>query len=180
MILTVRRAGEDDLDGMIALRTQAEEWLRSNGIAQWTSDYFDYARQVMTSSVEAGTAWIVEDQGEIVGTASLSDTADMDFWSPNDLPNTALYLGKMIVTRSRHRSAIGSSIMNWASARALRHGKQWLRIDVRRDNRKLHEYYLRHGFVHVRTVRPCDRRTESGWLAQRPAGLMTPNATVLS
>jgi GNAT superfamily N-acetyltransferase len=167
---TIRRAELADLPAMIALRTEAEQWLRQQGITQWTSDYFDYARNVMTASVEAGIAWVVEHDDEVVATASLSPDADMDFWTIADVPDSALYLGKMIVARQYAGRGFGDGILDWASNRARILGRNWLRIDVRRDNARLQAYYLNRGFVHVRTVRPALRRTESGWLAQRPAG----------
>jgi GNAT superfamily N-acetyltransferase len=158
---------------MIALRTEAEQWLRDRGIAQWTSDYFDYARTVMAASVEAHVAWIVEADGEVLGTASLSPKADMDFWTMADEPESALYLGKVIVSRSHAGRGLGGSILDWASFKAASLGRPWVRIDVRRDNTDLQAYYLKQGFQHVRTVRPERRRTESGWLAQRCAELRT-------
>ncbi|GGM22386.1 GNAT family N-acetyltransferase [Dactylosporangium sucinum] len=155
---------------MISLRTEAEQWLRDRDVTQWTSDYFDYARTVMTASVVAGIAWVVEAGDEVVATAALSPQADMDFWDIEDDPDSALYLGKMIVSRAHAGRGLGSSILDWASHRAHRLDKRWVRIDVRRDNDRLHAYYLKLGFQHVRTVKPEHRRTESGWLAQRPAG----------
>lgn len=169
----VRPARDEDLAAMIAMRTEAEQWLRARGVTQWTNDYFDYARDVMASSVEAGTAWVIEHAGEVVATASLSPNADMDFWSAEDNPDHALYLGKMIVSRKTGGHGIGGSILDWACRRASRLGRDWVRIDVRRDNVELHNYYLARQFRHVRTVRPAHRRTESGWLAQRPAGVET-------
>lgn len=180
MTYTVRPATSDDLSAMIALRTEAEQWLRDQGITQWTTDYFDYARGVMMASVTEGTAWIVELAGEPIATASVSPNADMDFWSPDDDPNSALYLGKMIVARRHAGRDLGSSILNWAGSRATQVGRKWLRIDVRRDNDRLHAYYLQRGFQHVRTVRPINRRTESGWLAQRPANRHTGDGPPLA
>ena len=164
---------------MISLRTEAEQWLREQDVAQWTSDYFDYARSVMTASVDAGVAWVVEAGDEVVATASLSPKADMDFWDDADEPESALYLAKMIVTRAHAGRGLGSSILDWSSRRAHSLDKRWVRIDVRRDNVRLHAYYLRHGFQHVRTVKPEHRRTESGWLAQRRAELQTTDGPAL-
>jgi len=172
VIYTVRLAEDDDLPSLIALRTEAEAWLRAKGIQQWTDDYFDYARDVLADSVRRGAAWVVESDGQVVATVTLNGP-DMDFWSPEDVTEPALYLGKMIVARSQAGRDLGGTIMNWASLEAASHGQRWLRIDVRRDNTALHHYYLARGFEHIRTVRPAQRRTESGWLAQRRAGTLT-------
>ena len=173
MNLCARRARDDaDLDAMIALRTEAEGWLRAAGVRQWTDDYSDYARGVLSSAVEAGAAWVIEDDGQVVATVSLNG-ADFDFWDPEDDPDSALYLGKMIVARTHAGRGVGDAIMNWASERAADMGKVWIRLDCRRDNERLHAYYLARGWQYVRTVYPPRRRTESGALFQRPAGSHT-------
>jgi hypothetical protein len=46
-------------------------------------------------------------------------------------------------------------------------GARWIRLDAWKDNRALHDYYLRSGFQHVRTVNFSHRG--SGALFQRPS-----------
>ncbi len=174
----VRPAGAGDVAAVLGLRVEAEEWLRARGIAQWTPDYDDYARQVLRAAVDAGTAWVVDDLG-VVATVSLNGP-DLDFWDPVDGPDTGLYLGKMIVARSHAGRDIGAALMNWASLRAAAAGKVWLRLDCRRDNTRLHSYYEERGFTHVRTVVPAGRRTMSGALFQRPAGAVMPAKSVVA
>jgi GNAT superfamily N-acetyltransferase len=171
---TVRQSqGAGDLAAMVSLRTQAEVWLREQGIRQWTPDYDAYARDVLAATVAAGTAWVVDDAaGNIIATIH-ADGPDLDFWTADDEPDQALYVGKMIVSRSHTGQDLGGALLDWASRRAQRLGHRWLRLDCRRDNERLHEYYRLHGFTHVRTVVPQQRRTESGALFQRPAGTVT-------
>lgn len=169
----IRPAQLDDLDAMLDLRVEAERWLRKQGIQQWTPDYDDYARRVLADFVEAGMAWVIDDDAQVIATVSINEP-DPDFWGWSDDQDEALYLSKMIVSRQYAGHDLGGAILNWASQRARADGLRWLRIDVRRDNSALHRYYLAHGFEYVRTYHAPGRRTESGWLAQRPAGLSTP------
>lgn len=177
----IRRARPDDLAAVLALRREAERWLADRRIVQWTPDYGEYAVGVLTAWVESGTAWVVEDDGQVVATVSAMRLPDLDFWGWLDAMDRidALYLGKMIVARSYAGRGLGDAIMNWASQRAVEAGLSWLRIDVRRDNTRLHRYYEQRGFSHVRTWYRRGRRTKSGWLAQRPAGLRTDTAAVV-
>jgi GNAT superfamily N-acetyltransferase len=164
-----RPATADDLDAVIALRTEAEDWLRAAGIEQWTADYHDMARDVLRTAVERGVAWVVVDGGTVVATVTLNGP-DLDFWQPADAPDTGLYLSKMIVARGHAGRGLGAAILNWAAGRAGWAGKEWLRLECRRDNLLLHAYYQAHGFAHLRTVKPPHRRTQSGALFQRAAG----------
>lgn len=178
MTYTIRRAGPDDLGALLALRKEAEQWLAANNIRQWTADYDDYARGVLADFVDAGAAWVVTDNGDIVATVSINGP-DPDFWGWAEDQADAVYLSKMIVRRDHAGRGLGDAIMNWASAYAVKSGMKWVRIDVRRDNVRLHRYYLARGFSHVRVYHAPGRRTESGWLAQRPAGTATPTPIVL-
>ncbi len=179
----IRPAIKADLGHLVALREDAERWLRSEGIRQWTSDYADYARSALQRAITDAAAWVVVDAEErVVATASLSTTADPDFWGwlGADEQRDALYVGKMIVGLRVRGVGLGDAILNWASTRALDEGRHWLRLDVRRDNTALQGYYLDRGFTHVRVWHEPSRRTESGWLAQRPAGLVLPAPAVLT
>jgi ribosomal protein S18 acetylase RimI-like enzyme len=175
----VRRACGDDIDLIVKLREEAEQWLAARGITQWTADYHDYARSVLKEFVDNGSAWVIEDHGEVVATLSIYDEPDADFWGWADDAHDALYLSKLIVSRSHAGRGLADAALNWASVRAHDAGKRWLRIDVRRDNTALHSYYMARGFEHVRTWHAPQRRTESGWLAQRAAGTVLPSTVAL-
>lgn len=182
MTYSIRPADAADLGAVLALRKEAERWLAEHNIRQWTPDYDDYAQAALAEFVASGAAWVVEDSDrQVIATLSLNGP-DPDFWGwaePVDQAN-AVYLGKMIVARSHSGKGIGDALLNWASRRAADVGKKWVRIDVRRDNNRLHRYYLDRGFEHVRTYHSPGRETESGWLAQRPAGTVTATPVDLS
>lgn len=82
---SIRTAGEDDVDAVLALRRHAEDWLRAAGIEQWTRSA--YGARVIKGWIGAGSTFVVEDAaGEIIGTLSL-DAADPDFWTPRKRDN---------------------------------------------------------------------------------------------
>ncbi len=168
----IRKAGgEHDIATLLDLRVEAESWLREAGIAQWTEDYADYAQRVLQGSVMERVAWIIDTfDGVPAGTVTLNGP-DRDFWTPDDNPDDALYVMKMIVRREHSGQGLGDAILNWAGHQAKLAGRTWLRLDCRRDNQALHRYYLHRGFEHVRTVWPPPRRTESGALFQRRSGI---------
>lgn len=178
----IRRACDQDLDAVLGLRREAEQWLAAKEIVQWTPDYDEYAVGVLTRWIASGAAWVVEDGGDIVATASLNAEPDLDFWgwAESEFLADGLYLGKMIVRRDHAGLQLGDAIMDWAGSRALAAGRHQLRLDCRRDNDLLHRYYLDRGFRWLRTVVPVPPRvTESGWLAQRGARVTTrPRNTV--
>lgn len=163
----LRPARAEDVPALMALRTEAEEWLSSKGTDQW-SDPETGAKAITKwrASIDEGRAWVVtEESGKVLGTVSRGPI-DRDFWTDEDHPETAFYLYKLIVAREAAGRHLGARLIDWASSLAAVEGRDWVRIDTWRTNERLHSYYERLGFQHVRTETPSHRR--SGWLAQRP------------
>ncbi|MFJ9580768.1 GNAT family N-acetyltransferase [Streptomyces sp. NPDC101191] len=167
---TIRRATEADAGALMELRLEAEDWLAANGIDQWRSPGFrDRALDKWKADIAAGRTYVVEDDVErVVGTVTLAQP-DTDFWTEEDDLDSAVYVAKLISTRSPASDRLGGRIIDWVGAVAQRQGRAWVRLDCDRANTRLQEYYLREGFTHVRTESPEHRL--SGWMAQRPAGI---------
>lgn len=166
----IRRATLDQLPDVMELRHDAERWLASQGIHQWTPEWADRAYAKIRKNVEDGQTWVAYEGDKPVATISLGGP-DLDFWSESDDLASGLHFYKLIVARSHAGTGLAEAMIDWASRRAAAEGKQWLRLDCWRDNQALQDYYRRIGFQHVRTeVR--DWR-ESGALFQRAAGTTT-------
>ncbi|MGW4552467.1 GNAT family N-acetyltransferase [Streptomyces sp. NPDC004365] len=168
----LRPAAAEDVPALLALRTEAEGWLRAKGTDQWSDpETGERAISKWRESIDEGRAWVaVGERDEVLATVSRGPV-DRDFWTDADRPETALYLYKLIVARDASGRQLGTRVIDWMSRLAALEGRTWVRIDTWRTNSGLHAYYERLGFRHVRTEEPPHRR--SGWLAQRPAGELT-------
>lgn len=170
-MIRIRPAGPHDIDGLMALRTEAEQWLHAAGTDQWSDpETGGQAIARWRQSIHNGQTWaVLDDDQALIGTVSRGP-ADRDFWTDADRPENALYLYKLIISRGAPRQSLGSLVIDWLSRIAALEGREWVRIDCWRTNWRLHKYYEDLGFTHVRTEAPAHRR--SGWLAQRPAGMV--------
>lgn len=167
----IRPATNADTATVLDLRREAEHWLATHGVDQWTADYAGAVYPRWIAGVQQGISWVITTpDGHPVGHVALSPDSDPDFWLLQDSPDTGLYLGRLIVARAYAGHHLGDAILDWASRQAAQHDRRWLRLECRRDNTALQHYYLARGFEHVRTRKPPHRRTESGALFQRPAG----------
>ncbi|MFI1441409.1 GNAT family N-acetyltransferase [Streptomyces fructofermentans] len=167
----LRPASAADVPALLALRTEAEGWLRSKGTDQWSDpETGERAIAKWRASIDEGRAWVVVGEvGEVLATVSRGPV-DRDFWTDADRPESALYLYKLIVSRQASGRQLGARVVDWMSRLAALEGRSWVRIDTWRTNSGLHAFYERLGFEHVRTEKPAHRR--SGWLGQRPAGAL--------
>ncbi|MGW3102785.1 N-acetyltransferase family protein [Streptomyces sp. NPDC001100] len=168
----LRPAAAEDVPALLALREEAEGWLRTKGTDQWSDpETGERAIAKWRASIDEGRAWVVVgEQGRVLATVSRGPV-DRDFWRDADRPESGLYLYKLMVAREASGRHLGTRVIDWMSRLAALEGRSWVRIDTWRTNTGLHAYYERLGFTHVRTEAPGHRR--SGWLAQRPAGEVT-------
>ncbi|MFE2421681.1 GNAT family N-acetyltransferase [Streptomyces hokutonensis] len=165
----LRPASAEDVPALMALRAEAEGWLRTKGTDQWSDpETGERAISKWHTNIDEGRAWVVVGEREQVLATVSRGAVDRDFWTDADHPETALYLYKLIVSREASGRHLGTRVVDWMSRLAALEGRTWVRIDTWRTNTGLHAYYERLGFRHVRTEAPSHRR--SGWLAQRPAG----------
>ncbi len=148
--LTIRSARPGDLEAVAELLSSAGKWLASRGIDQWRHPFPDRGR--MTASIERGECFLAGLDQRIVGTITVDGLADPEFWRPEDLPDSALYVHRMAVARIVAGQGVGALLLAWAGQRAAEMGKPWLRLDAWKNNSPLHRYYLARGFSLVRVV----------------------------
>jgi GNAT superfamily N-acetyltransferase len=169
--LLIRPAAVLDLPAVVALLTEASAWLAARGSDQWQ---YPPRTDRIAAGIEAGTVWMAIQGQRTVGTITVDDYADPEFWLPADNPADALYAHRIAITRTVAGQRVGVALLNWASLRAEAAGRTWIRLDAWATNNRLQRYYLALGWTHVRTVRLPHRG--SGALFQRRAGTTTPGA----
>lgn len=175
--LTIRKAEPADLDTVEDLRAEATAWLASKGLDQWqrTNARFP-TRARAADAIARGACYLAYDaDGELVGTITVDEDADPEFWTPAERAESALYVHRMIVRRAAAGAGLGALLLDWAGHEAARAGHKWLRLDAWKTNKPLHRYYVRQGFEHLRTVELPHRG--SGALFQRRTAVADPGAT---
>jgi GNAT superfamily N-acetyltransferase len=151
----IRRAVDDDLETVMWLLDQRISWLHARGSDQWnTGRSF---RNRMVNNIVRGETWLVIDDERGIGTFSISADGDPDFWRPDELAESALYLGKMASDVARSGEGLGRLMVGWTRDWAARSGYALVRWDVWRTNPSLQDYYRSLGARHIRTVDVADR-----------------------
>ncbi|MDR7278954.1 GNAT family N-acetyltransferase [Catenuloplanes atrovinosus] len=159
--MIIARAGLSDIDTIMSWRRERTAWLAARGEDQWS---VPLPRRAVAATVSAGQTWMVWDGHTPAATITLAAATDAEglwkpahdapdpLWYPEDDPADALYAAKMMVPRDRSGSGLGQELLDWAGGRAFAAGLTWLRLDAWTSNTRLHDYYRRQGFQHVRTV----------------------------
>jgi GNAT superfamily N-acetyltransferase len=157
MTYVLRRATKRDQDRIVALVFEASTWLRGRGSDQWQGP-IEPRRRRIERDIAAGTAYVVETGRLVVASITVDDFADPELWLPEDRPDDALYVHRMVVARSHAGREIGLSMLDWAGRRAVAEGKHLLRLDAWATNRDLHTYYVKRGFFKVISGRTLANR----------------------
>jgi len=155
-MLRVRLAVTSDLKFILYFIDEAADWLRAKGIDQWNSPWPNDAERDarVKRGLEGHRTWIVEDDGIPVATITCRPDANPDLWTESEQDDLAVYVSRLVVSRSYARLGVGAELLNWIGMWARKqYGARWIRIDVWTTNIALHSYYQKEGF---RFLRFCD------------------------
>jgi hypothetical protein len=161
----MHRADPTDLADVMALLNERRRWLLARGNEQWTVGRALEPR--MVEAVDRRETWLLRDKDTPIATLTVTSEGDPDFWTPAELRESALYLGKMATMVHRSGEGLGCLMISWARDWAFQSGFDLLRWDVWRTNQQLQDYYRSVGARHLRTVEAAERW--SGALFEIPA-----------
>jgi GNAT superfamily N-acetyltransferase len=146
--LTLRRATERDHDLIVGLIDEAADWLRTKNTDQWAQPWpsLEDRNHRIRRDLRAGKTWIAWDDGMPTATITADPTGSA-IWPDDLLRERAVYVCRLVVSRTHAGRRVGAELLNWAGLRARqRHGARWVRVDVWTTNRALHTYYKQQGF----------------------------------
>jgi predicted N-acetyltransferase YhbS len=181
--LKIRQARADDMHAIVRLIDGAREWLRGKGTGQWAEPWpTESARDArIARGIKRGSTWIVEANGAIAATITYRDKGNPKLWTANELSESAVYMPRLIVSRSQAGRGLGSALIDWVGLRGKEErGAKSTRIDVWSTSLPLHRYYKSQGFEHLRTF-----EFESPWeypsaaLFQKPVAAVEAASAVL-
>ena len=168
-MMTIRRAVPGDLRTVTSILHSVARWLHQQGIDQWPDGSPSLGPVRISGQIERGEFWIVSEDRDPIAVIALSRFGDIDFWSPAELAEPAVYVSKAAVLRRAAGRGIGAMLLRWAVDHTAAEGIDRVRLDVWKTNEALQDYYRRQGWRYLRTVEAEGRN--SGALFCRPAEL---------
>ena len=79
--------------------------------------------------------------GTLIATLT-ADYEDSPVWPKESKGKPAVYVCRLVVSRTHAGEGLGAAFLDWAGLRARhRHNAQWVRVDVWTTNKALHAYY---------------------------------------
>ncbi len=145
----------DDLDEIMKLVRQAQEYMKSKGLDQWQDGYPQ--REIFEDDIRHGFCHLFVDDGELCGAVTLYELKDECYekiyngkWL-TDGENTAAIHRVMVGNNSRGKG-IGRLILSFAESLAKEKGYSSLRIDTHKDNESMCALLEKCGFSYCGVV----------------------------
>jgi GNAT superfamily N-acetyltransferase len=170
--VSIRRAvDEDDVQAVAKLWIMSARWIASRGLDQWQ---YPVRVESILSDLQDRILWVVQDGDRPVGTITVDNVAEPQYWFPSDDPADALYVHRMVTDESVKGRRLGVALLDWVARSATAQNLSWVRLDAWRTNILLHKYYQSVGFDLVRVVvdpsgsGACFQRNSSVQLGEGP------------
>jgi GNAT superfamily N-acetyltransferase len=140
--MTIVNTTADDLDVLEKLFDQAIAFQRSRSTGHvWQG----MNKPLIVKEIENKLHWKVVEDGQIACFFSML-YSDPLIWDDRDL-EPSLYLHRIVTNPAFRGKGYVKGITAWANEFGKTAGKQYIRLDTGRDNRRLNEYYQQCGFV---------------------------------
>ena len=148
--LRFRKGAECDLERIMELVADAQNWFRGQGVDQWQDGY--PTREIILSDIVGGENYIVEHNGVVVATCVISFAGEPTY---NEIKgkgwlngNRYAVVHRIAVADEFRRKGIAKEILHYAEELSVGQGVADIRIDTHRDNVAMRSLLKKLGYTH--------------------------------
>ena len=153
--LRFRKGESRDLERVMELVADAQNWFRKQNIDQWQDGY--PTRELISSDIECGNNYTIEYNGVIVATAVISFAGEPTYlaikgkgWL-NDKPYAVVH--RIMVADEMRRKGIAKEILHFTEELCAERNIGNIRIDTHRDNRAMLSLLKKLGYKRCGTIK---------------------------
>ena len=153
----IRKAGQADVDYIMAMIQDACEYMRKNGIDQWRPGY--PSRETVENDVNSEAGYVIETSGAAVAYTSLffgdePTYAEIDGSWPDNFPYATSH--RTVVAKEYKGMGLVGRFFGFFEAECRKHGISELRCDTHADNRSMRRALEKNGYIECGTIRLQD------------------------
>ena len=148
--LRFRKGSKDDLECIMGMVADAQNWFRRQGVDQWQDGY--PTREIILSDIEGNINYIIECNGSNVATVVISFAGEPTYsvikgrgWL-NDKPYAVVH--RIAVLDEYRRKGIAKEILHFVEELCVENGISDIRIDTHRDNMAMRSLLKKMGYTH--------------------------------
>lgn len=144
--MDIRLAKIDDIELIMAILKERCDWLRANNINQWANNYLErYNENYFSEVMKLHKLYVVSQENKVIGVFLLKEE-DKTYWKNDD---SAYYIHHL-ATRIGY-SGVGTKIIQFIEQLARKNSKKYIRLDCKKSNNELNQYYQKQGFIYKGT-----------------------------
>ncbi|SDX31289.1 GNAT family N-acetyltransferase [Tepidimicrobium xylanilyticum] len=152
-----RKAIESDIDNIMNIIKQAQDYFKEQGIDQWQNNYPN--PEVVREDIDRGYGYVLLKKGEIVGTVAVSFDGEKTYEKIYDgqwISNFDYAVIHRLAIDSNYKGqGLASIIVKNIEKMCLRENIKSIRIDTHEDNESMQRLIQKNGFkycgiIHLR------------------------------
>ena len=148
--LRFRKGREGDLEAIMSLVADAQNWFRKQEIDQWQDGY--PTRDIISSDILGGENYIVELNGVVSATAVISFAGEPTYTEIKGKgwlnENNYAVVHRIAVADECRRKGVAKEILYFAEEKCAERGVCDIRIDTHRDNHAMRSLLKKMGYTH--------------------------------
>lgn len=142
--MKIELASYNDIEGIIEVLRERVEWLKTNKIRQW-GDYYvrdKYNHEYFCKAMNEHQLYVLKSKDEVVGVFLLKGSDEV-YWQDGA---KAYYIHHLAVKVGY--KGLGKEMLDFIFKKAKEDGKDFVRLDCKKDNDMLNKYYQNIGFCY--------------------------------
>lgn len=145
-----RKTAEQDIQSIMKIIRQAQEYFKTNHIDQWQNNYPN--PQIIQEDIQNGYSHVLEEADQIVATASISFDGEKTYnkiyngnWLSHD---EYAVIHRLAVDSSLKGSGISSEIMRQVEKMCLDKGVRSIKVDTHEENIPMQRLLQKNDFTY--------------------------------
>ncbi len=137
-----------DIPVMLEFYDMAREYQKAKSLRHWQA--FDPS--LIEKEIREKRQWKIL-EGDTIACIFMIAYEDPFIWREKD-KDPAIYIHRIVTHPGWRGREYTSLILKWANVHAKEKNKQFIRMDTWGDNPKLIDYYIKCGFIFLKTITP--------------------------
>lgn len=144
--LNIEKASQRDIADILEIIKTRCEWFQKKNIDQWNPSFYlkKYNRTYFLEQLTNGNELYVAKLNKKVVGAMLIKFSDKSYWEDDQ---KSLYIHHLASRLDNSGGGVGTMLLNYAYHLAEKYDKEYVRLDCKKSNQKLNEYYQSNGFL---------------------------------
>lgn len=156
--LNIRRALEGDLDRIMEIVAQAQQYMREAGFCQWDNGY--PSRELIADDIAKGDRYVVAEGDTLMASAGIFFGEEPDYKEIYEGAwlNESAYLSihRICVDNSFKGMGLGGAVVRYAEDMARKNNIRNLRCDTHKENKAMRRMLEKNGFVYCGIIHLAD------------------------